>query len=53
MELSNCSLLDEATAAAESMTMMFGLRSKEMKKAGMPINYLSITRYSLKRRMYW
>ena len=34
MEISNCSLLDEATAAAESMTMMYGLRGKEMKKAG-------------------
>ena len=34
MEISNCSLLDEATAAAESMTMMYGLRGKEMKKGG-------------------
>lgn len=34
MELSNCSLLDEGTGAAESMTMLYGLRSKEMKKAG-------------------
>ena len=34
MELSNCSLLDEGTAAAESMTMLHGLRNKEMKKAG-------------------
>lgn len=34
MELTNCSLLDEATAAAEAMQMMQALRSKEMKKAG-------------------
>lgn len=34
MALTNCSLLDEATAAAESMQMMYALRSKEMKKAG-------------------
>ena len=34
MELTNCSLLDEATAAAEAMQMMYALRSKEMKKAG-------------------
>ena len=34
MEISNCSLLDEATAAAEAMTMMYALRNKEMKKAG-------------------
>ena len=32
LPLSNCSLLDEATAAAEAMTMMFGLRSKEQIK---------------------
>lgn len=34
MEITNCSLLDEATAAAEAMLMMYTLRSKEMKKAG-------------------
>lgn len=34
MELSNCSLLDEGTAAAEAMMMLHGLRGKEMKKAG-------------------
>jgi glycine dehydrogenase len=32
LPLSNCSLLDEATAAAEAMTMMYGLRSKEQIK---------------------
>ena len=34
MEITNCSLLDESTATAEAMTMMYGLRGKEMKKAG-------------------
>ncbi|MDR0982012.1 MAG: aminomethyl-transferring glycine dehydrogenase [Culturomica sp.] len=32
--MTNCSLLDEGTATAEAMQMMFALRSKEMKKAG-------------------
>ena len=34
MEVSNCSLLDEATAAAEAMLMMFSLRSREAVKEG-------------------
>ena len=34
MPLANCSLLDEATAAAEAATMMLGLRSRAQQKAG-------------------
>ena len=34
MDIANASLLDEATAVAEGMSMMFGARSREMKKAG-------------------
>ncbi len=34
MEIGNCSLLDEATAAAEAMLMMFSLRSREAVAAG-------------------
>jgi glycine dehydrogenase len=34
MSLANASLLDEATAAAEAMTMMYNLRSREQIKAG-------------------
>lgn len=34
MEIGNCSLLDEATATAEAMLMMFALRSREAVKAG-------------------
>ncbi|HEY0665842.1 MAG TPA: aminomethyl-transferring glycine dehydrogenase, partial [Gallionella sp.] len=34
MEIANASLLDEATAAAEAMTMLYGLRSREDAAAG-------------------
>lgn len=34
MEIGNCSLLDEGTAAAEAMTMMYSLRTREAVKEG-------------------
>ena len=34
MEIGNCSLLDEGTAAAEAMAMMFSLRSRDAVREG-------------------
>ncbi|MBQ0081429.1 MAG: aminomethyl-transferring glycine dehydrogenase [Alistipes sp.] len=34
MEIASCSLLDEGTAAAEAMLMMFAMRSREAQKQG-------------------
>ncbi len=37
MEIANASLLDEATAAAEAMVMMYNLRSRKMEKEGVNV----------------
>ena len=41
MPLANASLLDEATAAAEAMTMLFDLRSRQQKKNGATAFFVS------------
>lgn len=57
LPLANCSLLDEATAAAEAATMMYGLRSRDQVKNGVETlfvdeNVFPQTLAVLKTRMY-
>ncbi|MBR7102965.1 MAG: glycine dehydrogenase (aminomethyl-transferring), partial [Tidjanibacter sp.] len=40
MEIGNCSLLDEATAAAEAMLMSFALRTKQQVAAGVNVMFV-------------
>ena len=45
MEIANCSLLDEGTAVAEAMAMMFSLRSREAVKEGRNVLFVDSNIY--------
>ena len=45
MEIANCSLLDEGTAVAEAMAMMFSLRSREAVKEGRNVLFVDANIY--------
>jgi len=45
MELSNASLLDESTAAAEAMALLFSVRDRSQKKKIMLLNFLFLKRF--------
>ena len=45
MEIANCSLLDEATAAAEAMLMMYALRSRDQQKNGANVLFVDSNIY--------
>ncbi|MBQ5931539.1 MAG: glycine dehydrogenase (aminomethyl-transferring), partial [Tidjanibacter sp.] len=45
MEIANCSLLDEATAAAEAMLMMYALRSRDQQKNGVNVLFVDSNIY--------
>lgn len=58
LPLANSSLLDEATAAAEAATMMYGLRSREQVKNGVETLFVDENTFPqtlavLKTRMYY
>jgi len=46
LPLANASLLDEATAAAEAMTMMFNLRNRDQVKAGANILFVDVNTFA-------
>ena len=53
MELANASLLDESTAAAEAMALLFAVRERDSKEKLISISFLFLKKYYHKHYLFY